>query len=111
MAPGKGRGLFASRNLAKGELLIAEKAISYGKEDPEYGTKEMQYSYSNGEKTYNNGNIVDLIQNCSTLAQLKAAHAVRLSHLFDGRKEDMDLPPLDVFVKNSYKRHCIPDMS
>lgn len=34
MAPGKGRGLFASRNLAKGELLIAEKAISYGKEDP-----------------------------------------------------------------------------
>ena len=32
---GKGRGLFATKLIKKGEIVIAEKAIAIGIEDPE----------------------------------------------------------------------------
>ena len=35
-----------------------------------------------------------------------------MSYLYDGRnKSDLEIPPLDIFVQNEYKKYDIPDLS
>lgn len=70
MTPNKGRGLFASRNLKKAELLIAEKAIATGTENVKVD-KTMQISYSPSNKLIYNYNQTDLIRKCSDICQIK----------------------------------------
>lgn len=59
ITPKKGRGLFASRPILKGELLIAEKAIATGTDQ-------------------------NLIQKCCDLSEIQGIEAKRISYLFDG---------------------------
>lgn len=89
MVPAEGRGLFATRDLKKGELLIAEKALAVGK----------------GKHQVN-----DLVDNCIELSKLKGVHALRLNALWNGDKDDLKVSGLGIFVKNNYRQYKIPDI-
>ena len=106
ISKGKGRGLFATRNIYKGDLLIAEKAIANGKPSKS-STEKTEISKINisvDEKA-------EIINKCYELAQLKGVQALRLSYLHDGEFQDLKIPPIDIFVKNKYKNHKIPEIS
>jgi hypothetical protein len=37
--------------------------------------------------------------------------ALRLSHLFDGKKDkELSIPPIGVFAENSYKSYDVPEI-
>lgn len=117
MTRNMGRGLFATRAIVKGELLIGEKAIAFGKETfPDGGDatkRELQRSLS-PDRTIHYGDQTDLIKQCTDLSKLKGIDALRLSHLFDGSMYDLKrkpLPPLEIFVRNHYQQYEIPDVS
>ena len=70
MTPKSGRGLFATRDLMKGELLLAEKALATGSEDLEKD-KCVNLSYGN-DKSIIEGYVNDLIYKCSQLNKHKS---------------------------------------
>ena len=41
--------------------------------------------------------------------KVKGPEALRLSYLYDGTKKT-NIPPVDIFYKNNYKGHDIPDL-
>jgi hypothetical protein len=59
VSPGKGRGLFAQKDIKKGQLLIVDKSVAWGMH-------------------------ADIIKQCSDIMLRRGVEAVRLSYLFDG---------------------------
>ena len=60
-----------------------------------------------------------MVQKCKDIAELKGIEALRMSYLFgdeedeadsdrSSKSNDIDIPPLDIFIKNDYKKHKIP---
>ena len=98
MTKDKGRGVFATKPLEKGDLLVVEKAVAEAKQD----LNDMGYIAQ-----------TELVKNCSDLVSYKGVEALRISYLYDGeeKKEELKIPPIDVFTSNKYKQHSIPDMS
>ena len=90
MTKNKGRGLFASRLLRKGELIIAEKAIACDQNT--------------------SGDNKKMLEICSDIMQYKGINALRLSLLSDGSNENLEIPSIDIYTKNEYKSHKIPDL-
>ena len=87
MTPKCGRGMFATKNFKKGDVVIAEKAIASGT----YGA--------------------DLISKCSKIYEIKGAKAIRLSYLYNGGDKFTIIPNLEIFTKNTYRYHAaLPDL-
>ena len=79
----KGRGVYAAKDLSKGDLLIVEKAIIQA------STKKQ------------------MVQMFMDIAQNKGIETLRLSYLWDGWKRvyTESIPPLEIFRKNDYKKY------
>jgi hypothetical protein len=55
---------------------------------------------------------MNMVAKLSELVQLKGIDALRLNQLYDGSsKEDLKIPPIEMFTKNNYKDYKIADMS
>ena len=101
MTEDKGRGLFATKVIKTGDLVIAEKAIAIGHEsNNQVMISNLEYDHN----TFNDGCHTDLVTKCSELAYLKGVHALRISYLYDGSpNQDLKMPDLSVFINNNYK--------
>ena len=95
---GKGRGVFASKPLKKGTLIIVEKAVA----EAEHANMQDVHTYA--DKTSKLIRIADkvyegeLVKKCLELSELKGIDALRLSYLYDGtNKESLTIPPIEVF--------------
>ena len=98
MTPDKGRGVFATKPLNRGDLIAVEKAIALSEE---HLTKNITYL----SNTFTSGPL-DLIRKCSEAYQLKGVDAVRLSYLYDGdKKKELKVPPMSLFTDNHYKKY------
>ena len=54
---------------------------------------------------------LELVKKCSETVLLKGIEALRLSYLYDGStKEDLKIPPLEIYVENQYKKFNIPNV-
>lgn len=93
----KGRGLFASRFLKKGELLIAEKPLAFAR------AKDNMPPSLSTDCTYTSLSKQALIKKCAEKAALKGVDAVRLSHLFYDPDQELKIPTMDIFISNEYK--------
>ena len=51
-----------------------------------------------------------MVEKCFKFVELKGVEALRLSYLYDG-SENLPLPPVDIFVKNNYKKHDFENIS
>ena len=72
----KGRGLFTTRFVKQGELLIAEKPIAFAKVNDKL-PKALSTDW-----TYTSYSKQALIKKCVHIAMLKGIDAVRLSYLY-----------------------------
>ena len=88
---GQGRGLFATKAIKKGAIIMGEKAIGIGLHDFE-ASSEITYSYQEND-TYHEDSHTILIKNLCQVAQQKGVQALRMSYLYDG-SDDMELPDL-----------------
>jgi len=93
---GRGRGVFASKFLKKGELIAVEKAIA--------DIKEKETIKERDNLKYITDIHREMVKRCLDLTQLKRIEAIRLSYLSDGNNIDNHIiPPMDIFIKNNYK--------
>jgi hypothetical protein len=76
----RGRGVFASRSLKYGELIVVEKAVA------EAPTED------------------DLIEKCTNLIRFKGIEFLRMSYMYQGEKTT-GLPPLTIFTLNNYQEY------
>jgi len=106
MTKDKGRGLFASIDIQEGELILVEKAICYA----EANKIKEGYCEQGSEVVFDIGNY-RLECQCQEFAKLKGIQALRLSYLYYGDDEIFEIPPISVFVENTYKQHKIADLS
>ena len=96
MTPDKGRGVFATKALNRGDLIIVEKAIALSEENLGKNITYLANAFTAGP--------VGLISRCRELYKLKGLDAVRLSYLYDGnKKKDLKVPPMSLFLDNHYK--------
>ena len=57
------------------------------------------------------GSRTEIVKKCWDISQLKGIEALRLSYLHDGtNKENIPIPPLDIFVQTHYKQYEIEDI-
>jgi len=97
MTPDKGRGVFASKPLNRGDLIAVEKAIALSEEHMGKNITYLSNAFTAGP--------AGLIRKCAEV-QLKGVDAVRLSYLFDGdKKKELKVPPMSLFTDNHYKKH------
>ena len=89
MTSGKGRGVFASKDLKRGELIVVEKAIAESIQD------ETCEGFDKDDVQKNvRASQLALVKACTEIADLKGIEALRLSYLYDGSKKDeLKLPP------------------
>ena len=98
MTPDKGRGVFATKPLNRGDLIAVEKAIALSEE---HLTKNITYL----SNTFTSGPL-ELIRKCTETYALEGVDAVRLSYLFDGdKKKELKVPPMSLFTDNHYKQY------
>jgi len=96
MTPDKGRGVFASKALNRGDLIVVEKAIALSEEHLGKNITYLSNAFTAGPQ--------DLIRKCAELYNLKGVDAVRMSYLFDGdKKKEWKVPPMSLFTDNHYK--------
>ena len=51
------------------------------------------------------------MKQCQEIAQLRGVEAIRMSYLYDGSdKEELEIPPIEVFVNNYNRKWQIPDI-
>ena len=59
----------------------------------------------------NDSSYTSLMKQCQEIAQLRGVEACRMSYLYDGSdKEELEIPPIEIFVNNYYRKWQIPDM-
>ena len=106
MTPDKGRGVFASRPLKKGELLVVENAVAETfPDDYPAGGAANPAKYESKRYQINSAQ-TELVTKCSNLMKLKGIQGLRISYLYDGSKmRNLRVPPIDIFYKNNYKGH------
>lgn len=93
----KGRGVFTTKPIKCGEMIFAEKPITTWSEFIDMKRPDMQRP--------------DL-KKLSELVKLKGIEALRLNQLYDGdSKDNLKIPPIDIFTRNNYKHHLIADIS
>ena len=98
ITPDKGRGVFASKPLNRGDLIVVEKAIALSEEHLGKNITYLSNAFTAGP--------FDLIRKCAEVYKLKGLDAVRLTYLFDGdKKKDLKVPPLSLFTDNHYKQY------
>ena len=101
---GRGRGVFASKFLKKGELIAVEKAIA--------DIKEKETIKERDNLKYITDIHREMVKRCLDLTQLKRIEAIRLSYLSDGNNIDNHIiPPMDIFIKNNYKQYKQAELS
>ena len=87
--------------------MVVEKAVAESHKD------KIKASYTD-TKYVNNGPYTELSKKCHSIAQLKGIEALRMSYLFDGEEdsfEKLEIPPIEIFVENHYKKYDIGDIS
>ena len=98
----KGRGIFAARDLCKGDLLVVEKAVAEAYQD----NLQLHKGISINDSSY-----TSMMKQCQEIARGGGVEAIRLSYLYDGtNKDELEIPPIEVFVNNHYRKWQIPDM-
>ena len=76
----KGRGLFATKDFKKGDLLLVEKALAGPMDEPRLQATLWEY------------------------AKEKRVEALRLNYLYDGREtKDLKIPPMELFLRDEFK--------
>lgn len=110
MSKHKGRGLFASEHIKKGDLLIVEKAIAVGSQKSD----GLGYSFSGDKKNlYDVHDMSHMNQVCNLakVTSLRGVEAMRVSTLYDGTKKALKCPPITLFTERHYNRDEVPDLS
>ena len=60
-------------------------------------------SFTDKKKEFD-GSHTELVKQCQRIAMNKGNQALIMSYLYDNRnKRDLEIPPLDIFIKNEYK--------
>jgi len=98
MTPCKGRGLFATKLIKKGELLIVEKPLASVCEDP-----WVQMTGADYESAYQM-RFNELMKQCHCMLGLKGIHALRVSYLYPGVNHK-EIPPFEIYTCNDYKKY------
>jgi tetratricopeptide (TPR) repeat protein len=89
----KGRGLFLTKNVKAGDVLLVERALAFALDDP--NTLVMAISHEDG--TFNKGSLHSLIQDLVVLANKNARANSVMSYLSTGQEENPgSLPVLDL---------------
>ena len=98
MTEDMGRGIFAAKDLRRGELLVVEKSIADAIDDgDELG---IQFNYKNSSNIYD-GAHREIVKKCFDLSRLQGTEAVRLSYLYAGGDiKDLKIPPISIFTSN-----------
>ena len=78
MTKQKGRGIFTTKDIKKGDLIIADKAIA-----------TIQYKIGEQDR---------MIDECVKICKVGGILAIRMSYLFDGIYQNMKIPPLEIFI-------------
>ena len=103
----RGRGIFAEKDIKKGELIIVEKPIAVVEKmvlsDEKLGSKEL--------KKLCNDRITELTEKCLALYKLKGIEALRLSYLCDGENINESIPPDNLYVSSAYKKYKLKKLS
>ena len=81
MTEEKGRGVFATKPIKRGDVIFVEKPIAIGSETFERQLPETKTSNS---ADYLRGSTINMAMKLSELLQLKGVEALRLNQLFDG---------------------------
>lgn len=100
---GKGRGVFATEKILKGEHVIIEQPIGLAK-NPE---KSLEISVTG--KFLDLGSHSKLLANLNKVCDLRGIQALRLGYLTDGNEKP--IPDLNIFLNNHYKHHEIKGLS
>ena len=79
MTQEKGRGIFASKPIMKGELISVEKPIACG------------------------ASTLIVAEELTELVQLKGIQALRLNQMYDGESKDLKIPSIEIFTRNNYR--------
>ena len=99
MTEDRGRGVFATKDLKRGELIVVDKAIA----EVTLEKILIVLSFTDKKKEFD-GSHTELVKQCQKIALNKGNQALIMSYLFDDRdKRDLKIPPLDIFLKNEYK--------
>ena len=106
---GKGRGVFAARDLNCGELLIVEKPIAHI-EVNQILTKGNKGKKSKRLDFYKIGKI-KLGKMIKDLFQLKGIQALRMSYLLNDNKNTDKIPPIKIYYENTYKKYVFDEFS
>ena len=115
MTPDRGRGIFATKLLKMGDLVLVESAVA-GVVQNRQMLDGFNLATCHIEKRHVKQLQEDLreelTKNCIDVAQLKGVEAYRMSFLYaGGDKSDLKIPPLDIFTDNHYKKYNIPDIN
>ena len=84
----------ASRDIKKGDLVIAEKPLANIIEVEQQSRPDWVYK--------------ELAQQCGAL---QGVNALRLSFLLNGKDSNNEIPQLQIFTENYYKRYDSPQLS
>ena len=111
MTKDKGRGVFATKPIKKGDLIFTEKPIATG--IMQAHQFESQFAdIGNGITGMMSGEQMAIQKKLIELIQANGIHALRVSKLFDGgSKDDLKIPSIEVYTRNNYKDHVIEEMS
>ena len=73
----RGRGVFASKDLKRGDLLIVEQSIC----EAEHNHKMVELDFT-GMSYINGGEHTEVIKRLADIAKLKGIEALRMSYMF-----------------------------
>ena len=84
MTPDMGRGIFATENIKKNEMIIVDKAIIGISDDPDVASKYI------------------MTHNIYRQYKLKGQVAKRLMYLYAGDYTKVEIPDIKIYMENTY---------
>ena len=78
----RGRGVFASKDLKRGDLIIVEQSIC----EAEHDDKMVELDFT-GMSYINGGEHSEVIKRLADIAKLKGIEALKMSYMFQGLEE------------------------
>ena len=88
-----GRGVFASQKIKKGEMILIEKALAIGASK----TVDIENAGNAHNLIVLDHSYVNLVKHLTDLTHINNYNTLRLSYLYYGNNNDMQLPPISIF--------------